>query len=79
MIIEHQLASCPFAPESPAALNVYIVMTTGLEEMKDFTFCNKLSVEVTFFHSPLKIFQFMHHQYLHYGSDGSQLLFAALA
>lgn len=54
-------------------------MTTGLEEMKDFTFCNKVSVEMTFFHRQLKIFQFMHHQYLHYGSDGSHLLFAAMA
>lgn len=49
MVNDHKLISCPYAPECPAALNVYIVMMTGLEEMKDFTLCNKFSVEVTFF------------------------------
>lgn len=56
VIIEHKLISCPFAPESPAAFNVYVVMTAGLEAMKDFTFCNKFSDEMTFFHRQLKIF-----------------------
>lgn len=78
-IIEHKVISCPFAPESATTINVYVVMMTGSEGMKDFRFFNKFSVEVTFFHRQLKIFQFMHHQYLHYGIDESHLLFAALA